>query len=236
LHPNDFRSIWELSHIWDGSDPEKTDPANLPASVIDRIQKIVWGYLRKKLPVRKARGGRIPDSDIYIFLFNINRWRIRLIRCVDYEEYDKKFLSSMYVMRSEVLRWCSNEYITPPEIWAVDRKNDSNGNGGNKTISGRHKDDEINKQLCQAIARTLWDFDPRIHPAHMIDHKAIRKYGNGDIYRDDETVRNWIAEVDPLRKERKTGRPPDIRYKIDIENGGFSKEFPIQFSENEDSL
>ncbi len=230
LHPNDFRSIWELSHLWEGA-----DPANLPASVTDKIQKIIWGYLGKHLVLRRVNGGRVPPDDIYLLIFNINRWRVKLIRCVDYEVYDKDFLSSIYVMRAEILRWCSYEYITPPEIWSVDRKTDSNVEAVNKTVVGRHKEDEINKQVCQAIARTLWDFDPRIHPAHMVDHMAILKYGKAEIYKDPETIRNWIVEVDRLRKERKTGRPPDVRYLIDMRNGGFRKDRAIEFMDKSET-
>lgn len=45
LHPNDFRSIWEVSHLWAGHDPSKTAPENLPDEVIDRLHKLIWGNL-----------------------------------------------------------------------------------------------------------------------------------------------------------------------------------------------
>jgi hypothetical protein len=48
MHPNDFRSIWELAHLWEGEDPDKTDPAHLPEPVVDKLQKLIWGYLRKQ--------------------------------------------------------------------------------------------------------------------------------------------------------------------------------------------
>ncbi|MEK7153684.1 MAG: hypothetical protein AAB834_07055, partial [Patescibacteria group bacterium] len=80
----------------------------------------------------------------------------------------------------------------------------------------RHRDEAIDKQLCQAIARTLWDIDPQVHPAHMIKHKAIRRYGNAATYKDDETIRSWIAEVDPLKGQRKAGRPPTVPYVLDL--------------------
>lgn len=51
------------------------------------------------------------------------------------------------------------------------------------------------------------------------------KYGNGDIYRDPDTVRGWVNEVDPWKKERKTGRPPTVRYLLDIEKGGLSGDY-----------
>lgn len=43
LHKNDFRSIWELAHLWAEQDPAITDPENLPEAVTDKLQKLIWG-------------------------------------------------------------------------------------------------------------------------------------------------------------------------------------------------
>lgn len=137
-------------------------------------------------------------------------------------------------MRSEVLKWCADEFLAPPGIWAADMVLASGGDVP-KLVSGRHRDDEINKQICQGIARALWEIDPQIHPAHMAKHRAILKYGNGGIYKDEDTVRGWINEVDPLKKERKTGRPPSVRYLLDIEKGGLSGDFVHTLKDQSDT-
>ena len=224
LHPNDFRSIWELAHLWAGVHPESTESAKLPDDVIDRLQKLIWAFLRKKIGLRRKSGNRVIQDDMWLFIFNVNRTRVRLGNIVTTHEFDKEFLSSLFVMRGEILKWCDGEFLTPPAIWAPESVGAVGGTAENRSVGGRHKDDELNKQLCQAIARTLWDFDSQVHPAHMAKHKAILRYGNGALYKDEETVCNWIAEVDPLKKERKTGRPPAVPYLIDLEKGGFNKE------------
>ena len=221
LHPNDFRSIWELAHLWAGTAPEKTDPDNLPDAVIDKLQKLMWAFLRNKIGLRRKSGVKVVQENLFILLFNLNRTRVRLANDVRSRQFGKDLLDSLFVMRSEVLKWCADEFLTPPGIWAADMVLTSGGDVP-KLVSGRHRDDEINKQICQGIARALWEIDPQIHPAHMAKHRAILKYGNGGIYKDEDTVRGWINDVDPLKKERKTGRPPSVRYLLDIEKGGLS--------------
>lgn len=95
-----------------------------------------------------------------------------------------------------------------------------------KSAIGKHRNEAIDKQSCQAIARTLWDIDARIHPAHMARSKAVPQYGNGAQYKDENTVKGWIAEVDPSRKERKSGRPPTdpSDYRVNLETGALKQD------------
>ena len=62
------------------------------------------------------------------------------------------------------------------------------------------------RQLCQAIARTLWDVDPTLTIAALTKHPSILKYGNGAHYKS-KTLHTWIAEIDPRDKKEETGRP-----------------------------
>lgn len=230
LHPNDFRSVWELSHLWVGSDPNQTDSEHLPDEVVDKLQKLIWGHLGGRLPLRKSAWWRVPNEDIYFVFFNLNRVRVRLRKMIAENMFVKNELEKLFIKRSHFIKWCQEEYVMPPKFWAPAPSISEVVTNPSQAL-GKHRNEEVDRQLCQAIARTLWDFDPQIHPAHMVKHKAIQKYGNAAIYKDPETIRNWIAEVDPLRKERKTGRPPDVRYLLDMENGGFRKDCVIEFKD-----
>lgn len=224
LHPNDFRSLWELAHLWAGSALDKADPESLPDGVVDKLQKLIWAFMRSKIGLRHKSGRRVLQENMFFLFFNFNRTRVRLAECVTSRHFEKDFLDSLFVMRSEVLIWCADEFLAPPGLWAADMAL-PNEVEAPKPNNARHRDDEVNKQLCQGIARALWDIDPQIHPAHMAKHQAIQKYGNGALYRDEETVRGWINEVDPLKKERKTGRPPAVRYLLDTGKGGLSGDY-----------
>ncbi|AOU26017.1 TPA: hypothetical protein P5J75_001958 [Legionella pneumophila] len=63
------------------------------------------------------------------------------------------------------------------------------------------------KIACQAIARVLWDSHPTMTIEEMKVHPAILKHGYGSYYSGKNTLRDWLSEVDPRPKNKKTGRP-----------------------------
>jgi hypothetical protein len=223
LHESDFKSVWDIAHLWAGY-ARGADGTELSEPVLDKLQKLIWAFARKQISLRTRSGNRVPNEAMYLFLFDLNKPRAQLFEMRAQQRYDEAMLDSLFVMRSEVLKWCKEDDLTPPAIWAPGAKT-AGGAEGQNVVVGRHREEAIDKQRCQAIAQALWDIDPQIHPAHMINHKAIQKYGNAGQYEDPDTIRSWIVEVDPLRRERKPGRPPSVRYILDLDNGGLSKDW-----------
>ncbi|MBF0371704.1 MAG: hypothetical protein HQL52_19890 [Magnetococcales bacterium] len=72
-----------------------------------------------------------------------------------------------------------------------------------KTLRNNQKD----KIRCQTIAGILWEDNPGLSIASLIEHSHIRKHGNGNLYKD-KTLRVWLSEIDPRSEEKKRGRPP----------------------------
>lgn len=139
------------------------------------------------------------------------------MRCLFDDEIDRSVLDDTYVRRTELLTLCEKEDLEPPECW-VPKKRDLPSNS-KASVSHRPKDEVIDRLVCQAIAKTYWDIDPQIHPAHMAKARAIKLYANGKHYKDENTIKGWIAEVDPLKDQRKIGRPKETAYLIDLETG-----------------
>jgi hypothetical protein len=216
----DYLSIWEVSHRWLDIDPNSTDESDLPEELQYLIQKIVEGYWNSHLRLRRKNGRRIPRESLMIFFWNFNFWQKALERCLFDNEYKKSNLDNFLVNRSELFRLCENEDLDPPEFWK--RKKTSDIEDARPIVTHRPKNEAHDRLVCQAIARTYWDIDPQIHPAHMAKSRAIMLYANGKIYKDENTIKNWIAEVDPLKNQRKIGRPKDVDYLIDLENGVLS--------------
>jgi len=214
LNQKDFKSIWEIAHLWEGLDPAVADSETpLPEEVIDKTQKLIWGFLRKQFHLRTPSGRKVfQDVELFLF-FNVSRTRVRLIKYLEQRVYPKSELDQLFIFRSEFLKWCEDEYLDPPAFWQPSLKGRLLEK---KSAIGRHANEEIDKQLCAAIAQTLWSIDPNIHPAHMAKSWYIQKLGNGAQYKDEETVKGWIAPYDPLRGQRKSGRPPNEEYKIDL--------------------
>jgi hypothetical protein len=64
------------------------------------------------------------------------------------------------------------------------------------------------KERCQAMAKYLWDLHPDMNQADMVAHKSIFNLNitGGKNYKI-ETIKKWVAEVDPRAAEKKIGRP-----------------------------
>ncbi len=127
--------------------------------------------------------------------------------------FDKKYLESVFVSRHDFLEWCEKEKYPISDFWILTQVTES------QIVSNRPKNEAEDKAICRAIAKVYWDIDEEIHPTHMVRSKAIRIYGNGKQYKEEKTIKSWIADLDPQQKTRNTGRPLDINYKIDLETG-----------------
>lgn len=211
-HRQDFLSIWALANAWAEEEPITSSADEIPLEVKRYIGKLILAYFRKELSLRTKDGFRIIGHGTFEKLFDIDKGFEQLWKCLT-QAPDIAFLDGVYVMRSEVIRWCEAEFIEPPRLWKPVTDNDETPK---KKPAGRHYTEEIDKNRCQAIAMAYWDIDPSIHPAHMAKSYAIRKFGNGEMYKDADTVKKWITELDPQAKDRNSGRPPTAPYKIDL--------------------
>lgn len=215
LEGKDYLSIWEVAHRWAGVDPDSTDPNNLPEDIRYYIHKMIEGYLGEELKLRRANGYRVVRDPLpFILFWNLNLFFNYMWSCLSEDHFDKCRLSNLYVRRRELLNLCKADEIEPPDFWVKQRPPEATSKAN---VTNRPKEEETDRLLCQAIAATLWSLDPNIHPTHLAKSKVIQRYGQGRSYKDLNTIKRWIAEVDPLKNSRKPGRPPDITYKIDLE-------------------
>jgi len=85
--------------------------------------------------------------------------------------------------------------------------NQHNTMAAKKEDTAKLRENQIHKKLCQAIAKTLWDINPKMTITNMTKHHAIQEYGSGKYYNAEKTLHRWLSEVDPRDKAKKTGRP-----------------------------
>lgn len=214
LEGSGYLSILEIAHRWAGIDPDSTDENNLPDEVQYYIHKIIEGFLGEELKLRRANGYRAVRDPIYLLIWNVNPYFNFLWSCLNNGNFNKKKLSGFYVRRREIMNLCTLEEIEPPSFWTKQREPVSVIKAN---VTNRPKEEETDRLLCQAIAATLWELDPNIHPTHIAKSKVIQRFGQGRSYKELSTIKKWIADVDPLKNQRKSGRPPDISYKINLE-------------------
>ena len=209
--------------------PPDADISNIPDGVRKKIEKLIWAFREDQLQLRDSTGQPVYDdrSTVFDCLF-LNRTRKILKKCYKQKNYPKSALDHLFIKRIDLLKWCKEDFTNLPEFWIDETAKPVSEISQPKPLFGKHINEELDKQLCQSVAKTLWDIDPNIHPAHMAKSWAILKYGNGAQYpgKDKEfgTVKKWIREVDPLRHSRGDGRPTKIPYLIDFEKGGLAKD------------
>ena len=218
LDSKDFQTVWRLAHNWVGADPDKSDPNALSTELKEAIHRLMSAAISRAITIRTRRMKFFMDETFLSIIFEFHHYK-KFWKCLNGDEFNKAYLDSIYVKRGDVLRWCQNEFHEPPPVWRLaDLEKQHQQEPATKTNAiNRPKDEETDRQLCKAIAATLWSLDPNIHPTHMARSKVIQQYGQGRFYKDLNTIKKWIAEVDPLKDQRKSGRPPDIKYKTDLE-------------------
>ncbi len=211
----DFRSIWALAHDWGDVTLNKVDSHELPKPVLLNIQRISAAIINRSLKAQTRRAIIFVDDSIFSIVTDLKHFR-KLLKCKWGSNFDKDYLQTIYVKRSHFIDWCELEKYPKPDFWLLTHL------GINPQVTNRPKNEAEDKAVCRAIAKVYWDIDPSIHPSHMIKSRAIRIIGNGNQYKDNKTIKAWIADIDP-DKNRKPGRPEEIVYKIDLETGGLHK-------------
>lgn len=214
----EFDTIWRVAHKWVDQDPNTNNIESLQDLVKIRIQRLARAVIKENLSLRKSNGVPALDSG---FIFSIILegkifWPLR--NCYVKEKFDQSLLDSVYVSRAEVLKWCEGEYLSPPQFW-LENNLTSNSSEKSKDLPASKRDKA--EASWRAFAQALWMIDQRIHPRHIAESKAFRKFENVKDYKPD-TVRDWIADLDPLKIDR-NGRPSHIEYYIDLETGGLNK-------------
>jgi len=216
IESEDYRDLWQLAHEWAGYNPEKTDPGNLPKQVELNLKRLSAAIINRSLAVRTKNVAIFIDDSVLEYLLNIRHF-FKLLKCRSGKSINKDYLESIYVRRPNFLDWCEKEKYPNSDFWVLTQVIES------YKVSNRPKNEIEDKAVCRALAKAYWDIDPNIHPAHMADSRAIKIYANGNQY-DISTIKEWIADIDPLIKERKTGRPRHVVYKIDLETGTLPKD------------
>lgn len=217
---SNYLSIWEIAHRWHLSEPNKSDPENLTFQIQDSLRFLA----------RLILSGRIPLLD-EVFTTNLeaqstNRYDHLMFEapeipkayeeCVFQRKYDKSIIDAYLINQADLFRYCVMNDFPFPDFWFDDGLLAAIG-ASKATETAINDRPEINKQtarqsvidkeLCQSIARTLWDIYPDTRIAQMAKHKAIQLYGNGRQYKGKHTLQDWLSEVAPPHIKNRPGRP-----------------------------
>lgn len=221
-----YLSIWEIAHRWRDVNPDKTDPIDLPLNIQDTIRYISRAVLAGDLALfhqvvmasNENNNGSGFRSDIRQFY--VNELPAELEDCL-YRKYDKDTLNTYFIDGGDLFRYClgdqcseTNSYVDFPACWShlIDGSHPNEQEPDNTetptTITALPlRPTQIDKLVCQAIAKTLWDIYPNMNITAMSKHPAILEHGGGKLYKGKNTLRDWVRDVAPENVRNKPGRP-----------------------------
>jgi hypothetical protein len=208
----DYQTVWQLAHNWADADPDKTDTNAISPKLRENIIRLMLAIRNKKISARTRKRSIFIDDSVISLIVDTPHY-LKTLSCLLKDAINKSYLDSLYIKREEVIDLCIRSHYDPPSCWMPKYLPD--GQIITKEAKNYRPANEIEDRIrCQAIANALWELDPAIHPIHMVRSKIIQQIGNGRTY-DDETVKEWIKNVDP-QKKRKKGAPPKVQYKIEL--------------------
>ena len=149
--------------------------------------------------------------------------------CYKKSIFNKGDLEKVHLDRPGLLEMCDKNGLEPPTFWFTHSElesykesqsmQDNDSTDEPLSNSGRLRQDKIeefwnrlapnqkSRLLCRSIAKALWSEDETLTIADIIKHEAIQQYGDGRYYKNKDTIRDWIKDLDPRSPEEKTGRP-----------------------------
>ncbi|GKS70005.1 hypothetical protein W03_20090 [Nitrosomonas sp. PY1] len=208
----DYQTVWQLAHIWVDAEPDETDTSAISPKLREHIIRLMLAIRNRKISARTRKRSIFIDDSIISLIADIPHY-LKTLNCLLKDAINKAYLDSLYVKREEVIDLCIRSHYDPPSCWMP--KHLPDGQIITKEAKNYRPANEIEDRIrCQAIASALWELDSTIHPIHIVRSKIIQQIGNGRTY-DDETVKEWIKNVDP-QKKRKKGAPPKVQYKIEL--------------------
>jgi len=211
IDSEDFKTVWDLGHKWTGCDAETTDPKNLPQDLKTCIQRMLAAILRNNLPARGKKLAILLDDSFLTFLFDF-RHIYRIYKCIHNDIFDKEYLKSIYVRRTNVLDWCKKEYLEPPPIWKVglenglvankayDASDDENENWYNDLTDRRKQ-----RVACLEMAKKLWLINPEQSYEEIFNHTTMKQFGNPGVF-SFEAFKKWARPFAP-EQIKEGGRP-----------------------------
>lgn len=210
----EFLSVWEIAHQWEGMDPAQTDQENVSPEIKRRISRVLQAYFRKELPLRKPDGYRLTGHHWLHTIFHIDNHHEKLSDDLGNDKVDMRLMDCLYVRRGEILQWCAREFIDPPPCWAlpavkpqtelpVDEEGDDDKDGWYEQMTPRRKTFVAGLE----IAKYLWKQDRTRTYKDVFEHPLMKQTGFASVF----SLESFKKHAGPVAPDeiKKGGRRPN---------------------------
>ena len=224
MHTPDVISILDFALRCHGLNQRLPDVKQYPIPVIHTLQAVCQAMLYEELnPYEKNGILHIRNASDYSYDQDRPVWGRPELTHGDFWErvalsargaIDFKLLAEYYLAEHEVAEWYLKEGMPLPDFWFTparakeytERYLRENPKEEADKPAPPQRPEQIDRVICQAVARTLWEFEPNMTIAAVCEHKAVRQFANGAHYKL-PTLRKWVGEVAPEHIKGRRGRP-----------------------------
>lgn len=216
LDSKDFQTVWRLAHNWVGADADSSDPVSLSPELKDAIHRLMSAAINRAIPIRTRRFIIFMDDSAISLMLDFLHLR-RFWKCLRKDVFDKAYLDSIYMKRSDVLRWCQNEFLPPPPIWRVQDAHVSvSSHDSDEDEPADWYNDLTEKRklriACLEMAKKLWRINPEQSYEEVYRHPIMKQYGNPEVF-SLSAFKRWARPFAP--DAAKTGGKPKEINKYD---------------------
>jgi hypothetical protein len=195
-----FLSIWAIAHEWESLSPPATNGDEISVEVRRWIDKVLLGFFRGELTLRKSDGYRVLGQRWWERLFGLDKQYEKLWNCLTRAAIDMQFLDGLYVMRSEILHWCPKEFIEPPACWAPlavklpigSEEEAGDHDGWYDALTDRRR----RIVACLELAKHLWKHDQTMSYEDVRGHSLLSQTGFGNVF-SAESFKTWARPFAP---------------------------------------
>ncbi|WP_292995245.1 hypothetical protein [Nitrosomonas sp.] len=111
-----FQTVWQLAHSWVGIDPIETDANAIPQEVRSAIHLLMFAIRKNEISVRTRQRLIFVDDSVISLAAEALHYK-KIDSCLKQDQFNQKYLDSLYVKRNEILDWCAKIYCEPPSCW-----------------------------------------------------------------------------------------------------------------------
>lgn len=198
LDSNDFQTVWRLAHNWVGANPDKSDPNALSAELKEAIHRLMSAAISRAISIRTRRMIFFEDDSFFSLFFDFRHLK-NFRKCLRGGEFNKAYLDSIYIKRGEVLRWCQNEFLTPPPIWKLELITGGANDESDDETAQWHKrltDRQRRVITCLEIAKRIWKDNPALFYEDVYNHPDMIHQDKPRTFTLD-SFKKWTRELAP---------------------------------------
>lgn len=118
LDSKDYQTVWQLAHNWVGASSDTSDANALSDELKEAIHRLMSAAINRAISIRTKRMAFFTDESFASLILEFQHFR-KFMKCLRGDAFNKEYLDSIYLKRGDVLRWCQNEFLTPPPIWQI---------------------------------------------------------------------------------------------------------------------